>query len=248
MNEDKKTKWTYGPVHFPISIVIKAGERDSITRKEICERFSDIIEEYTGASNYVVDFDKIERSPYLSDDVILNYNYSTQAPEEKSIYYKLMNMVYDFENRPMKPFDIDQWLKNRQEDMVEGVKDSVSLEDAYIGMKYDEMREKKTDDWSIVKHIVKNKIKSLFNNKKDGSFFEVSDLNFRLDKLSKFNPEKHNYVKSYMKKNGKTLSNYVEASIQFDKDRINKFKLDPSKHSSELRIDLAMSGLNDDIV
>lgn len=249
MNEDKNAKWIYGPVNLPISITIDPKEKDSITREEICKRFSDIIKNYTGVGDYVVDFDKIKRDPYAPTGVIiLNYNYSTGEPKERSIYRYLVNMLYDYENRPLKDFDLVNWLKQGRNISDNNDIDSASVEDAYIGILYDQIRNKKSDDWKIVKNILKHKIKSLFRWGKEGSTFEVDDLIFRLDKLSKFNPDKYKFVKCYIKKNGRTLSNYVTACLKFDKQYANKLELDPQKHSAELRADLAMSGLNDDIV
>ena len=116
-------------------------------------------------------------------------------------------------------------------------------------MKYDQHRENLKDyDWITIASIIKNKFKNLFTNKKNGSYQEIQFVDFKLERLLKFNKDKHDFVQKRLKQEGKTLTNFVSSCKEWEDLNKIKLNLDKNKHSMELRIDLALSGLNDDIV
>lgn len=234
---------------YPVSITLSKSD-ETITRELIINKFKEAIKEYYNI-DHDVNFDDIKRSFYQNgkDSAVLDYRFSTgEVPDIKSSTYNTMlDMCQNWHMVEQIPFDIDAAI-HRIINGETNYDDLSELQTVYIGMKYDEAREFKDNEWNVLKFILKNKLKNLFKNRKDGTYHEVQLVDFKLDKLSKFNMSKFEYVNRRVKKYGKTLTNFAQASSEWNKEFQILLNLDRTKHSMELRTDLALSGLEDDIV
>lgn len=233
-----------------MSIVLKKSD-GFIDRDMIKDKFKVSIKDYYNI-DHDVNFDDIKRSFYSlgGDSVTLDYRFSSgEVPEMKSsIHNTVLDMCEEIYTREPKLLDLDKCIS----EILDGktnYADLSELQSVYIGMKFDQLREVKGDnDWNILKDIVRNKIRNLFTNKKNGTYHEMKLVDFKLDKLKKFNLDKHKFVERRLKRNGKTLSNFVEATKEWNISYKNKLDFNKFKHSMELKTDLAFSGLEDDLV
>jgi hypothetical protein len=236
---------------YPVSIILKKTD-GFITRELITNKFKEAIKEYFDIDHEVI-FENISRSTYNyfcdNDRVVLDYKFSSgEIPEIKSsVYDTMLDMCESFYTKEPPTFDTDSAI-HRIMNGESNYTDLSELQIIYIGMKYDEARGFKDNEWDVLKFILKNKVKDLFKNRKDGTYHEVKLIEFKLDKLLKFNKNKHDFVTRRLKRNGKTLTNFSDASLEWNKQYKIKLNLDRNKASMELKTDLALSGLEDDIV
>jgi hypothetical protein len=241
----KEYKPKYWSLTLPISIEIKEEEKNMLTRRLICEKFREEIKNYTGRDHEVV-FEKIVRCPHTKE-IKLNYTYESEPPSEGSIYGMLVKKMEDWMDAPITDFDLDNWLTNVN--VKSNYANLSELQTIYIGMRYDQARSKEDgNDWDVLKYILKKRVKKLFTSRVDGSYHEFKQVEFKLGKLLQFNPNKYEFVNRRVKRLGMTLTNFSEASLDWDKEFKIKLNLDRAKSSVELRTDLALSGLNDNIV
>lgn len=216
------------------------------TREDICSFISDEIFKFYGIT-HEVDFEKITRNKY-TPAIILQYEFDGEHSEDSLCEY-----VYRISNMDQSQTATNITYTTSDPQFIEllgnsNFKDLDELQTLYIGMKYYQSRVAKNDEWDVVKFILKKKLSRVFKGRKDGTFHEVEAVKFKLQKLLQFNQPKYEFVNRRVKRLGKTLTNFAEASMEWDKANKTKLNLDRSKASMELRTDLAMSGLEDDLV
>lgn len=223
-----------------------SGKWENPTREDICSFISDEILKFYGIE-HEVEFDKITRNR-LEPGIILQYSFVGKYADDS-----LYGYVYRISDMDLSQTPTSTYIMSRphfqQMTSRENCHDLSDLQTIYLGMKYDQLKDPFEDKgWDIIKSILLKKIKKTLKLPMDGSYPELQHVKFKLDKLRQFNQNKYNFIVKRLKRSGKTLSNFQEASTIWDKQYKKTLNLDRNKASMELRIDLAMSGLNDDIV
>jgi len=209
---------------------------EGLTREQICEIFHKKILDYYGVE-HEVDFEKIKRD-WKCPGIELYYKYD-QKYKVDSLPDKFHKLLTDYEDSRPESIII------ANAPTLEEIRDRDALANIYSDMTNGNSKEADKEAWAFVKYFIWQKIKGLFRKSKDGNYWEVQHVNYKIEKLHTFNEPKRKFIETHLKKSGKTLENFRQASTLWDLK--NKEKLNISKYSMELKADLATSGLNDKV-
>lgn len=223
-----------------------SGKWENPTREDICSFMSEEILKFYGIE-HTVDFDKITRNR-RAPGIVLQYSFDGKHTDDS-----LCGYVYRISDMDLSqtPTTTTYTTAGPQFEKLMGSSNYCDLSDLqtiYLGMKYDQLNDPYEDkSWAILKNIMLRKVKKALNMPIDGTYRELEYVKFKMDKLKQFNPNKHKFVERRLKRTGRTLTNFQEAYGIWDRQYKKTLNLDRSKASMELRTDLALSGLNDDI-